>query len=85
MTTGAAMTKTTSFPMALAALAYGTKSESAKSASADGLYAKVRLSAMCTPLHGVWYAGTQGSAVVAVRPRRPAQDAAFARSGRSTS
>jgi len=79
------MNKTTSFPMALAALAYGTKSESGKAASADGLYAKVRLSAMCAPLHGVWYAGTQGSAVAAARPRESAPDTTLARSGRSTS
>ena len=79
------MNKTTSFPMALAALAYGTKSEAGKAASVDGLYAKVRLSAMCAPLHGVWYAGTHGSAVAAVRASEPAQDAARSRSGRSTS
>jgi hypothetical protein len=68
--------------MALAALPYGTRSGKALP---DGLYAKVRLSAMCTPLHGVWYAGTQGSAVAAVRPRAPASGPALARSGRSAS
>jgi hypothetical protein len=79
------MTKTTSYPTALAALACGTRSGSGKSASADGLYAKVRPSTMRAPLHCVWYAGTQGSAVVAIRPRGTAQEPAFHRSGRSAS
>ena len=62
------MTDTAQFPMALAALAFGTDSESAKAVSIDGIYARVRLSAMCSDLRGVWYAGTQ------TKPRAPSAD-----------